>query len=78
MSKFYILIFNTGLPRVLEEMKSSLHPNLENMVGDWVLFMHSTVIWVYGYQEGPYLLPFFLTPRVFSLELIRKRIISET
>jgi hypothetical protein len=40
--------------------------------------MHSTVIWVYGYQEGPYLLPVFLTPRVFSLEFIRQIIILET
>ena len=67
-----------NLPRFLEEMKSSLQPNPENMVGDWMLFMHSTVIWVYGYQEGPYLLPVFLTPRFFSLEFIRQRIISET
>jgi predicted metal-dependent hydrolase len=59
-------------------MKISLQPNPENRVGDWMLFMHSTVIWVYGYQEGPYLLPVFLTPRVFSLEFIRQRIISET
>jgi hypothetical protein len=78
MSKFHSLIFNTGLPRVLEEMKISLQPNPENRVGDWMLFMHSTVIWVYGYQEGPYLLSLFLTPRVFSLEFIKQRIISET
>jgi len=43
-----------------------------------MLFIQSIVIWVYGYQEGPYLLPVFLTPRVFSLEFIRQRIISET
>jgi hypothetical protein len=48
MSKFYSLIFNTNLPRVLDEMRSYLQPNPENRVGDWVLFMHSTVIWVYG------------------------------
>jgi hypothetical protein len=36
------------------------------------------VIWVYGCQEGPHLLPIFLTPRIFSLEFIRQRIISET
>jgi hypothetical protein len=78
MSRVYNLIFNTSLPRVLEDMKSYLQPNPENRVGDWVLFMHSTVIWVYGCQEAPYLLPIFLTPRVFSLEFIRQRIISET
>jgi hypothetical protein len=31
MSRVYSLIFSTGLPRVLEEMKISLQPNPENM-----------------------------------------------
>jgi len=48
-------------------MKRYLQPNSENRVGDWVLFMHSTVIWVYGCQEAPYILPIFLTPRVSAL-----------
>jgi hypothetical protein len=78
MSRVYSLIFNTNLPRVLDDMRSYLQPNPENRVGDWVLFMHSTVVWVYGCHESPYLLPIFLTPRVFSLEFIRQRIISET
>ena len=77
ISRVYSLIFNTNLPRVLDDMRSYLQPNVENKVGDWVLFMHSTVIWVYGCHESPYLLPIFLTPRIFSLEFIRKRIISE-
>jgi hypothetical protein len=78
MSRVYSLIFNTSLPRVSKDMKSYLQPNPENRVGYWVLFMHSIVIWVYGFQEAPYLLPIFLTPRVFDLEFIRQRIISET
>jgi hypothetical protein len=78
MSRVYNLIFNTSLPKVLDDMRSYLQPNTETKVGEWVLLMHSTVIWVYGCHESPYLLPIFLTPRVFSLEFIRKRIISET
>jgi hypothetical protein len=78
MSKVYSFIFNTSLPRVLDDMRSYLQPNPENKVGDWVLFMHSTVIWVYGCHKSPYLFPIFLTPRIFSLEFIRQRIISET
>jgi hypothetical protein len=70
MSRVYNIIFGSDLPRVLEEMKSSLQPNPESRVGDWMLFLQSTVIWVYGYQEGPYLLPIFLTPRIFALEFI--------
>ena len=43
-----------------------------------MFFIQSNVIWVYGYQEGPYLLLIFLTPGIFALEFIRQRIISET
>jgi hypothetical protein len=62
MSRVYSIIFNTELPRVLVEMKSSVQTNPENRMGDWIFFMHSTVIWVYGYEEGPHLFPVFLTP----------------
>jgi hypothetical protein len=77
MSRVYNPIFNIKLPRVLDDMRSYLQPNPEIIVGDWVLFMHSTMIWVYGCHESPYLLPIFLTTRLFSLEFIRQRIISE-
>jgi hypothetical protein len=50
MSRVYTLIFSMYLQRVLEEMKISLQPNPENRVRDWMLFTHSTIIWVYGYQ----------------------------
>lgn len=77
LPRIYSLIFNTNLPRVLEDMKIHMQRNPENRVGDWVLFMHSIMIWVYGFHESPYLLPIFLNPRIFSLEFIRQRIISE-
>jgi hypothetical protein len=48
MSRVYSLIFNTSLPRVLDDMRIYLQPNPENGMGDRVLFMHSIVIWVYG------------------------------
>jgi hypothetical protein len=78
MSRVYSLIFNTSLPRVLDDMRSYLHANPKNKVGDWVPFMHSTVIWVYGCRESPYILHIFLTPKVFAFVFIRHRIISET
>jgi hypothetical protein len=77
MSMVYSLIFNTNPPRFLDDMRSYLQPNPDSRVGDWVLFMHSTVIWVYGCHESPYLLPIFVTPIIFSLEFIRQRIIFE-
>ena len=33
MSRVYSLIFNTNLPRVLDDMRSYLQPNIENRVG---------------------------------------------
>jgi hypothetical protein len=78
MSRVYNHIFNTSLPRFLDDMRSYLHQNPVNRVGDWVFFIYSTVIWVYGCHESPYLFPIFLTSRVFSLDFIRKRIISKT
>jgi hypothetical protein len=77
MSRVYNLMFNTILPIVVNDMRSYLQPNPKTTMGDWVLFMHSTIIWVYGCHESPYLLPIFLTPKVFSLEFNRHRIISE-
>jgi hypothetical protein len=77
MSRVHSIIFSTNLPRVLKEMKIFLQPNPESRVGDWMLFIQSTIIWVCGYQEEPYLLPVFLTPRIVSLEFIKPRIISE-
>jgi hypothetical protein len=67
MSRVYSLIFNTILPRVLDDMRSYIQPNPENIVGDWVLFMQSIVIWVYGCHESPYILPIFGTDPPFFL-----------
>ena len=78
MSRVYNLIFNTNLHRFLDGMRNYLQQNPENREGDWILFMHSKIIWVYGFHEAPYLLPIFLTPIVFSLKFIRQRIISKT
>jgi len=62
ISRVYSLIFNTNLPRVLDDMRSYLQPNTKNKVGYWVLFMHLIVIWVYVFHESPYLLPIFSNP----------------
>ena len=35
------------------------------------------VIKVYGLEEQPYRLPTFLTPRIFSLEVLRQRLHSD-
>ena len=41
------------------------------------MFKEYTVIRVYGLEEKPYRLPTFLTPRIFSLEVLRQRLHSD-
>jgi hypothetical protein len=60
------MIFNVKLPIVIEEMIIHLR-NPDDKVGEWTLFINSTVIWVYGFHEFHYLLPIFLTHIIFSL-----------
>ena len=64
-------IFQERFPRVLPKMRASLQPSIENSMGDWFLFENGMVIRFYGFNQPPYLLHAFLTPRVFSMDLIR-------
>jgi hypothetical protein len=69
----YLLIYEEKFPRILQELQDCLHPTTENHIGDWFLFKNYIVITVYGLEEKPYRLPIFLTPRIFALEVLRKR-----
>ena len=71
MVLMYEILFQQRLPRVLPEMKFFSHLSHERRVGYWFLCEYSTVIRVYGFTHQPYVLPTFLTLRVFALELIR-------
>ena len=53
-----------------------LHPQTENQIGDWFLYQDYTVITIYGSEEQPYRLPSFITPKIFSLEVLRQRLHS--
>jgi len=44
---------------------------------DWYLYQHYTIIRVYGFEHEAYMLPVFLTPRIFSLEYIRQVFFSD-
>ena len=76
MSEIYKMLFNEVLPRVLEDMKCLMQSSPEDRVGDWFLHKDSTVLRIYGFTGEPYKLPAFLTPRVFALEFMRKRLHS--
>jgi len=41
------------------------------------LFPYYTIIRVYGLEEKPYRIPTFLTPHIFSPEVLRKRLHSD-
>ena len=70
-SKVYFLIFEVNYPRVPQHFQMYLHPRIENHIGDWFLYQDYTVIRIYGSEEQPYRLPTFLTPIIFSLEVLR-------
>ena len=77
MAEIYGIFFQERLPKVLPEMKEMLQLSPSKMIGDWFLTKFETIIRLYGFVHHPYILPAFLTVRIFSLELIRKRLTVE-
>ena len=73
----YNVFFQEKFPRFLPEMKELLQLSHERRVGYWLFFEHNTIIRVYGFSLHSYVLPAFLTLRVFSIELVRQRMIVE-
>ena len=71
------MIHEEQFPRVCQELQECLHPTIETYVGDWILYNDYTIIRVYGLEISPYKLPTFLTPRIFSLEVLRQRFNSD-
>ena len=70
-SRVYFLIFEVNYLRVPQHFQMYLHPHIENQIGDWFLYQDYTVLRIYGFEEKPYRLPTFLTPKIFSLEVLR-------
>ena len=56
-------------------MRKMLQLSNSKKIGDWFLIKFGTAIRLYGFIHAPYILPSFLTSRVFSLELIWKKLI---
>ena len=54
-----------------------MQSSLEDWVGDWFLYKDYTMLRIYGFTGQPYRLPSFLTPRIFALEFMRQRLLSE-
>ena len=77
MAGIYGLFFQEILPRVFLQMKKILHLSPNKRIGDWFLTEFEIIIRLYGFIHQPYILPAFLTVRVFSLELVTKRLTVE-
>ena len=77
MDPVYEVLFKERLPRVLPDMKSMLKSSPKRRVKDWFLSEDNIVIRVYGFTRQPYVLPAFLTFRMFALELIRQRLTAK-
>ena len=58
-------------------MRKMLQLSNSKKIGDWFLIEFGTTIRLYGFLHPPYILPAFLTPEVFFLELIRQKLILE-
>jgi len=77
MSAFYIMLHGNHPPKMFHEFKNILKLRKYNRLGDWCLVEDHIIIRVYGFEQDPYKLPIFLTPRIFSLEYIIQRLISD-
>ena len=71
------MMFDKEMPRVLDEMRCLMQSSPEERVRDWFLYRDYTVLRVYGFAGQPYRLSSFLTPRIFALEFMRQRLLSE-
>ncbi len=74
LSMLYSLIHEEPLPRILPIMRELLQLSPNTILGDWFFFEKNTLMRIYGYMRDPYMLPAFLTTRIFSLEYARQMI----
>ena len=70
MVEIYDLFFQERLPRVFPDMRQMLQLSNSKKIGDWFLTEFGTTIRFYSFVHPRYILPAFLTARIFSLELI--------
>ena len=71
------MMFQSKFPRVLPKMEEMLQFAPNKKVGDWFFLKRHTIIRFYGFSHEQYILPTFLTPKILSLEFIRKKLIVE-
>ena len=72
MIEIYAFIFQKRMPWVLLDMWDLWKVSTENRIGVWFLSEYGTMMRLYCFTQSPYMLPYFLTPKVFSMDFIRK------
>ena len=77
MAEIYSILFQERLPKVFPEMKETLQLSPSKRIGDWFLSESETIIRLHGFVHQPYILPSFLTTRIFSLEFLRQKLTVE-
>ena len=76
MSRIYTLIYDQELHRVTKMIRSHLQSGSE-VTRDWFLYAENIENRLYGFTGYPFLLPAFLTDRLFALEFVRQRVHTE-
>ena len=77
MANIYGLFFQEILPKMFPRMKKTMHLSPNKRIGDWFLTNFEIIIRLYDFVHQPYILPAFLTIRIFSVELVRQRLTIE-
>jgi len=72
MTIAYSLLHDASPPRISPKYQKLLQRSPDTKVGDWFLYEYYTILRGYAFEEEPYKLPAFLTPRVFAMEFIRQ------
>ena len=67
-------LFDPKEKRISKDMKVALQ---QGSIEDWLLMPKYSVIRLYGFSTAPFMLPVYLTPSVFALELIGQRISAD-
>ena len=70
IAEVYIVFFQDKLPKVLPQMKEALQFPPYRRIEDEFQLQEHTIIRVYGFNHELSILPSFLTPRLFYLEMI--------
>ena len=78
MSILEKFLLSAKLPRLLPETQNLLQLSEATRVRDWYIFEDFPLIWVYGMEEHePFKLLAFLTLRMFAVEYIWQRFLSD-